>query len=311
MDRLRALSYFIKVAETGSFSRAAKSFGVPASSISRRIQGLETELGAALLQRTTRSVQLTSLGALYLDQINPAISALAHADDIIREQNVQPSGRLRVTAIPGYGGFCLVPALKKLRRLYPGLIVDLELTDQVSNLTNNDVDLAVRGTANPPDRLVARKLSDNEFVLVGSPEYLDRHGAPQTLDDLNDHKSILYRRPDDILQWQAKTADGWRTLETTPAFISNMGEHLLEEAIAGRGLALIPAWSVGDHLAENRLIQIYLEDGHLAISRNENSGIYLLYQRPKYDLAKIRTVVDFLLAELTSQAQNTRDPSSH
>jgi len=114
---MRALEYFLEVAETGSFGKSAKAFGVPASSISRAIQNLEAELGATLLYRTTRVVKLTELGALYLEQVRPAISSVANADEMLREQPHAPSGLLRITSTPGYGGFCLMPALTKLRRL--------------------------------------------------------------------------------------------------------------------------------------------------------------------------------------------------
>ncbi|MFT5997380.1 MAG: DNA-binding transcriptional LysR family regulator, partial [Glaciecola sp.] len=116
MDKLRALKYFLEVAETGSFSGAAKVLGVPASSVSRRIQDLEVQLGALLIQRSTRVVQMTELGALYLEQISPAIQALDDADNLIEQHSDIPSGVLKISAIPGYGRFCLEPALAKLRK---------------------------------------------------------------------------------------------------------------------------------------------------------------------------------------------------
>jgi DNA-binding transcriptional LysR family regulator len=301
MDKMRALQYFMKVAETGSYSRAAASFGVPASSISRLIQSLEAELGASLLHRTTRVVKITELGALYLEQIRPAISALTLADETIREQPHAPSGRVTMTAQPGYGGACLVPALSKLRKQYPDLIIDIELTDQVSNIASNDVDLAVRSTSEPPERSVARKLSDNQFVLVASPSYLDRIGIPSKLIDLERHRTLLYRSPKGVLHWHAKTSGGWQDVQTLPAFISNMGQALVDEALNGVGLALVPEWGVESHLAQGRLVQVSLQDAALSVSRNPNLGIYLIYHRPKYRLKKIQVTVDFLISELAEK----------
>ena len=143
MDKLRALKYFLEVAETGSFSGAAKVLGVSASSVSRRIQDLEVQLGALLIQRSTRVVQLTELGALYLEQISPAVQALGYADNLIEQHSDIPSGVLKISAIPGYGKFCLEPALAKLRKRYPDIIVDVEMTDHVSNLAHNQIDIAL------------------------------------------------------------------------------------------------------------------------------------------------------------------------
>ena len=299
MDRMRALECFLEVAECGSFSKAAKALGAPPSSISRAIQNLEAELGATLIHRTTRVVKLTELGALYRDQIRPAVSALSNAAEIVREQPHAPAGVLRVTATPGYGGFLLMPALKKLRRRHPQITVDIDLTDQLSNLTAHEVDLAIRATANPPERSVARKLSDNRVVLVASPVYLARFGTPRRLSDLYSHRTLLYRRPNSVLHWQAKTAEGWREIETDPAFVCNMGEALVDEAIDGGGLALLPEWGVAQHLEDGRLVSLSLTDAALSVSRDPDLGIYLLYHRPKYQLKKVKVAVDFLLSELT------------
>lgn len=300
MDKMRALKYFIEVARTGSFTGAAKSLGVPASSISRRIQDLETELGVTLVHRTTRVVKLTEIGTLYLDQIQPALTALSYAEEVITAQSDMLSGRLRITSTPGYGGYCVMPVLNKLRERYPDLVIDIELTDQVSNLSNNDVDLAIRTTAELPERAVARKLSDNNFILVASPSYIKKMGCPQSLADINNHKTLLYRGPNGILNWQAKTETGWIDLHTSAGFISNKGETLVTEVVAGTGLALIPDWGAEVHLANKKLVKITLDDATLSISRNTNLGIYLLYHKPKYSLKKIKITVDFLVAALSN-----------
>ncbi len=299
MDRLRAIEYFMKVAELGSFTAAARAFGVPASSISRRLQDLEAELGTTLLHRTTRSVSLTELGAVYLEQVRPALKALDHAGDLIMDQPTAPSGLLRITANPGYGRLRLMPAIHKLRTRYPDLIVDMELTDHVYNLASHEVDIAVRATASLPDRAIARKLAGTEMKLVASPGYLATYGAPQTLADLSAHRMLLYRGPDKLIAWHAKTAQGWEEVPTRPAFICNIGRELVEQAIAGTGLTLSFGWGVEAELARGDLVEITLEDADLAITRAPDAGIFLLYNQPKYRLNKIKASVDFLLAELT------------
>lgn len=298
MDKMRALECFIAVAKLQSFSAAAKSLGIDASSISRRIQELEASLDTVLIHRTTRVVKLTELGELYLDNIRPIVTALAHADDRVRDRPDAPAGTVRLTVSSGYGEVCIMPALRKLSAIHPDLVFDIEMTDQVFSLDETDIDIAIRATASPPERSIARKLSNNEFALVGATDYLDRYGRPKCIDDLQAHRTLNYRRPNGILYWQAKRHDGWIEITNPPSFVSNMGSLLVDEAVSGSGLALVPVWGVKDKLEAGQLEVLPLEDATLHISRNASSGIYLLYHRPKYTLAKIQTVVDFLVDEL-------------
>lgn len=302
MDRLRAINYFIRVADLGSFTAAAKATGVPSSSISRRIQDLETELGVSLLHRTTRVVRLTELGNFYLEHVRKGVEKLEYAQDLITDRAASPSGLLRITAVPGYGRLLLLPAVKKLRRKYPDLVVDLELTDQLSDLAGNDVDIAIRSTDNPPDRAIARKLTDEDYVLVASKAYLDEHGTPQSLSSLTEHRTILYRGAGWIIHWQAKIEKGWVEIKTSPTFICNVGRQLIEEAVDGTGLALLPRWGVEAELAAGTLKIITLRDATLSLSRIGSAGVYLLYHRPKYRLNKIRATVDFLVEELAMRS---------
>jgi DNA-binding transcriptional LysR family regulator len=298
MDKLRALNYFSAVATSGSFTKAAKILDVPASSVSRRIHDLESELGVALFHRSTRVVKLTELGTLYLEQITPAITALGLADEIVGQHSDIPSGVIRISAIPDYGRTRLLPALIKMRDIYPDIVCDIELSDHISNLTQNEVDIAVRATSTLSERAVARQLTSGTFILVASPQYLEQYGTPKNVEDLKSHRALLYRLPSGILYWQAKMADGWRELRLPPAFICNQGNALLAEALAGTGLALIPRWGIVDKLDNKELIHIMLDDADVRPARTDSSGIYLLYHRPKYAVKKIRLAVDFLLAEL-------------
>ena len=300
MDQLRAINYFIKVADLGSFTAAAKATGVPASSISRRIQDLESELGVSLLHRTTRVVGLTELGQFYLDHVRSGVRSLEYAEDLVKDRSASPSGLLKMTSTPGYGGLLLLPAVTKLRRQFPQLVVDLELTDQMSDLSKNEVDIAIRATATPPERTVARKLTDEDYVLVASRQYLERSGMPRTLAELEQHKTLLYRGPGNIIHWQAKTQNGWVEVRTSPVFVCNVGRELVAEAMAGTGMALVPRWGVVNRLADGELIEVALDDAILSLTRLENAAVYLLYHRPRYRLTKIRAAVDFLTRELSS-----------
>lgn len=299
MDRLRAIEYFVKVVELGSFTAAARALGVPASSVSRRVQDLEAALGTTLLNRTTRSVGLTELGTVYLEQVRPALKALDLAGAQVMDRPGLPSGLLRITANPGYGRVLLMPAIHKLRARYPDLVLDVELTDQIYNLANHEVDIAIRATAALPERAIARKLAGSTMKLVASPAYLDTYGTPEVLEDLKAHRMLMYRGPERIIHWHARTASGWVDVQTRPAFICNVGRELVEEAMAGTGLGLFWDWGATAELARGDLVEVRLKDAELSITRSPEAGFYLLYNQPKFQLNKIKTTVDFLLQELT------------
>jgi DNA-binding transcriptional LysR family regulator len=299
MDKIRALRYFLKVAETSSFTMAAKALSVPASSVSRRIRDLEAELKIDLFHRSTRVVKLSALGQIYYEQVKDIVAALDNADDFVSQRSEVPSGVLRITAMPGYGALVLQPVLEKLRKFYPEIILDVELTDQVSDISKNEVDIAIRASSVLPVRAVARKLSDNRFVLMASPEYLETNGVPMKTEDLVNHQTLLYRGPNGILHWQAKTDDTWRELSTKPVYISNDGSALIQAVLAGQGIALLPKWAVGNELEKGALRELGMEEERVSVTRALDSGIYLLYLKPRYRILKIKAAVDFLVAELS------------
>jgi len=298
MDKLRALKYFVSVANTLSFSATAEHFGVPSSSVSRRIKDLEAALGATLFERTTRTVQLTDLGKVYLREVSTALQSIEMADELVGAQSKSPTGILRITAMPAYGERFVLPALEKLRSKYNHIDFDVNLTDQVVNLASNDADIAIRAATTLPDNVVARRLSDHHFLLVVSPDYVSEYGAPNTSTDLTDRTVFMYRTPHGTLDWLTCRDDVWQPIDLKPSLISNHGQSILDNVLAGRGLALLPNWGVAQDVNAGRLIVLDLDDGPLAASGNASIGIYLLYHPPKFRLQKIRVAVDFLVAEL-------------
>lgn len=296
MDKLRALQYLLKVADTLSFSRAGKAFDVPASSISRRIADLEEELGVELLYRTTRLVRLTEAGSRYVEQVRAGMSQLQDADELVSQRSKAPSGTLRISAMPGYGAL-LMPALLDFSALYPEVVLDVHLSDALSHLGRDQVDIAIRGGRQPQDRVVARKLDPNHFILAASPEYLARHGRPRTLDELLEHQALMYRGPSAIIKWQGQDEDGWHEIPITPAFISNDGYALTAMARQHRGIVLLPEWSLRDYLRRGELVQLTLEQP-VSVSRGGDGGIYLLYLQTRYQIPKVRVAVEFLVERL-------------
>jgi len=297
MDKLRALQYLLKVADTLSFSRAAKAFGVPASSISRRITDLEAELGVELLHRTTRMVRLTEIGALYMEQVRAGLAQLNDADELVGQRSSMPSGTLRISSMPSYGQLLLMPALQDFCDRYPDIVLDVHLSDALVDLGRDQIDIAIRGGRQPQDRVVARKLDPNRFILAASPQYLAQKGTPRSLDDLPAHSALMYRGPNVLIKWQGLDEDGWREVPVTPAFISNDGASLIAMACKGRGLVLLSEWGLKDHLRRGDLVQVTLEQP-VSVGRGGESGIYLLYLQTRYQIPKVRVAVEFLIERL-------------
>ena len=298
MDQLRALRYFSKLAETLSFSETADYFRVPSSSVSRRIKDLEETLGVELFLRTTRSVSLTDLGVLYLTEIKTALQTIEIADEMCKAQSISPSGTVRITAMPGYAELYVLPAINRMRTLYPDLEFDLNITDQTLSLSSNDADIAIRATSDLPDQVVARRLSEHNFILVASPDFINQNGRPQTSDDLCSFPVFMYRTPHGVLNWQAQKNQTWKDIELTPRYVSNHGQSLLESVVRGQGMALLPSWGVEKEISTGQLQEIELEDGRLSTNGDVKMSIYLLYHPPKFQLKKIRLTIDFLYKEL-------------
>jgi len=299
MDKLRALQYLLKVADTLSFSRAAKAFGVPASSISRRITDLEAELGVELLHRTTRMVRLTEIGALYMEQVRAGLAQLNDADELVGQRSRMPSGTLRISSMPSYGQLLLMPALQNFCDRYPDIVLDVHLSDALVDLGRDQIDIAIRGGRQPQDRVVARKLDPNRFILAASPQYLAQKGTPRSLDDLPAHSALMYRGPNVLIKWQGLDEDGWREVPVTPAFISNDGASLIAMACKGRGLVLLSEWGLKDYLRRGDLVQVTLEQP-VSVGRGGESGIYLLYLQTRYQIPKVRVAVEFLIERLAA-----------
>ena len=298
MDQLRALRYFSKLAQTLSFSETADYFRVPSSSVSRRIKDLEENLGIELFLRTTRSVSLTDLGVLYLAEIKTALQTIEIADEMCKAQSISPSGTVRITAMPAYAELYVLPAIDKMRKLYPDLEFDLNITDQTLSLSSNDADIAIRATSDLPEQVVARQLSKHNFILVASPDFINQNGKPQTSDDLNLFPIFMYRTPRGVLNWQAQKNQTWKDIELTPKYVSNHGQSLLESVVSGQGIALLPSWGVAKEISTGQLQEIELKDGRLSTSGDLKMNVYLLYHPPKFQLKKIRLTADFLYREL-------------
>lgn len=297
VDQLRAVRYFAKVVELGSFTRAAVEFSVPPSSLSRRIADLESALGANLLKRSTRSVQVTEIGQIYYAQIADILARLQQSDETVRNYQAIPMGRLQISSTVGFGERLLLPLMDEFRALYPKIILDISLSDAITNLDRDDVDIAIRGGYAPNERVQAIRLMANQFIPVAAPDYLKENGTPRNVFALREHRGLYFRTPAGPTPWLCEIEGQWHDVSATTVAVSNNGGWLATLAVRGEGIMMAPRWSLGAYLERGELLELRL-DHTLQVTQNPDLAVYLLYQKQRYLVPKIKVAVDFLVARL-------------
>lgn len=190
MEALQAMQAFSRVAELGSFTRAADELGLSRAMVSTHVRRLEKRYGLRLLNRTTRKVALTPAGAEYLGHCRRVFAELTAADETLRRAQEQPTGRVRLDVPGSFGRHILLPALPDFLARYPGIDLDLRFNERVVDLVREGVDLAVRAGPMTDPNVVAHRISGSRWITCASPAYLARHGRPQTLAELADHVLI-------------------------------------------------------------------------------------------------------------------------
>ncbi|MFA0811937.1 LysR family transcriptional regulator [Microbulbifer epialgicus] len=299
MDKIRALRYFKRVAELCSFTAVAEEFDVPASSISRRVRDLEQSLGIDLLQRSTRQVKVTELGKLYYSMVSEAIRQLEQADELVSQTFEAPSGLIRVSCLPSYGEQHLTPLLEQFAQRYPNILFDLYYSDDLAQLGKDPVDIAIRGGYAPDAHVIAKRLDDNKFTLVATPYFLNNleQQLPLAKSAIESSPTLQYRGPRGTIDWYYFNGENWELLKLSPHLISNNGKALSTAALNHRGMFCVPSWSVCEFLDSGELVEVPTE-GTVSVSPGGDIGIFLLYERSKYQIPKIKLCVDFIYENL-------------
>jgi DNA-binding transcriptional LysR family regulator len=297
MDQFRALRYFSKVAETGSFTKAANIFGVPPSSLSRRVADLENSLGATLLKRSTRNVKLTEVGQRYYSQVLDILNQLEQSNEAVRSYQAKPMGHLHISSMVGFGERILFPLLDEFSQLYPDVVLDVSLSDELSALSRDDVDVAIRGGYAPNERVLAIKLMGNQFIPVAAPSYWADMGKPKFAIELKQHKGLYFRTPNGPTPWLCHINGQWQDVSAPQVVVSNNGTWLADKAVQGKGILMVPRWAVAHYLASGELVELVL-DPQVQINQNNDMAVYLLYQKQRYLVPKVKAAVDFLVARV-------------
>ena len=251
---LKSLELFTRVAAIGAIGRAGQEFGLSTTNATHRIQALEAELGVKLLNRTTRAVSLTPDGETLLAHAERILDAVEDARRELSHTAATVTGKLRVTVSSTFGKSHIVPFVPEFMRLYPGISLDLNLTDAVVDIVEQGYDLALRNGELAPSSLLAQKVDDNPRMLVASPEYLERAGAPERPEDLAHHACLHFNWGRD---WQLVDPEGQvYDIRVTSPLTLNLGEAVTSCVKAGMGIGQASLWHAGPDLRAGRLVQV-------------------------------------------------------
>jgi DNA-binding transcriptional LysR family regulator len=254
------------LADMGSFTAAAQRLSVSKAAVSHRITELEQAAGVPLVRRTTRSMRLTEAGQRLVDSTRFAFSEIERNFASVKDLAGAPQGLLRVTVPVALGRQQIVPLIPEFLALYPGIRVEMELSDHLSSLAREGFDLAVRHTASVPDTHVAWRLCATTSLLVASRSYLRRRGTPTMPADLSGHDCLHYLRGSVVPTWTLEPMKGKGdrvTVQISGSFAANNSEALREAALGGLGIALVPDFSAQADLRAGKL-QIVLPEWRVA-----------------------------------------------
>jgi len=287
MDKLSCIQVFLNVVECGSFSAASERLGLSRAAVSKYVAELESQLGGRLLNRTTRHVSMTESGRNYYERCKDILVSLEEADEMVAGMRLHARGSLRISAPTNFASRQLVPLISDFHQRYPEVQVELICNDRIIDLVDEGYDLAIRITDKPGPDLVARRLCSCHHALVASPAYLAEYGAPTTPGELIRYPTLLFVYLAGGI-WPLYKDGRQYPIKVNPILRSNNPDVLLEAAIRGMGLALLPTFVVSEALAEGALSQV------LTSYQSLNPGIYAVYATQRHLPVKIQLFVDFL-----------------
>lgn len=297
---LNEIVVFAKVVETKSFTAAAQQLGLPKSTVSRKVSQLEERLGARLIQRTTRKLSLTEIGAAYFARCQRIVADIAAAEQLVGDLQTTPRGRLKVTAPVDLGAFALGDLTGKFLAEHPDIDVHLDLTDRVIDLVDEGYDLAIRFGPLAESTLIARRLATAAMGMYASRDYLARAGTPREPDELADHDLLMFAPVPRLTTWILH--GGGEPIELAPSarMTSNNLLAIFEAARAGAGIAFIPGFVLGC-AADDRLTAV------LPGWRSPPIELYAVYPSGKNLAPKVRVYLDYLAERLSLDRPDRAD----
>jgi DNA-binding transcriptional LysR family regulator len=287
MDRLAAMTSFVKVVENGGFSAAARRLDISTSIVTTHIQSLEGLLGVRLLNRSTRKVGLTEVGQAYYERCVQILSDIDEANQIAEATQIKPRGVLRLNvayAVPPV----IAPSIAEFVALYPEASVRVTMTSRMPDLIEEGFDLSIRVVAASDSNLIVRHLGTYRWVVCGSPSYFASHGQPQHPAELVHHNCLMFYDSPLGRSWRFEGPEGEQVLSLSGNVEANDGESLLQTAILGQGLVCFPSFMVASELKSGQLLPV------LSKFLRAESHIDAFYPHRRHLSAKVRSFIDLV-----------------
>lgn len=289
MDRLLAMQMFVRVVETGSFSKAAKEFATTQPTVTKQVASLESLLKVRLLNRNTRGASLTESGALYYEKCKAIVHEVEEAESAVQRHQTQAQGLLRIGTSVAFGRRVVVPLTLEFMAKHPQVEVDLSFEDRYTDLVAQGIDVAVRMGKLADSTLGARFLGMNPWVMVAAPQYLRKHGTPQRPADLAGHNALIYSSVQGDAVWRMSMPGGAHvTVPVRGRLRSNNLSAVLAAARSGLGIAALPHYVASDSLAAGQVVEVLHEH---TLPEQE---IHAVYPSPKLVPGKVQAFIAFL-----------------
>lgn len=290
MDRTAEMTAFVRSVDTGGFSAAARELGLTPSALSKLVTRLEDRLGARLLQRTTRRLQLPPEGEAFYLRSRRILAEIDEAEAEVVQAGVSPKGLLRLHCGSAFGMHQLAPAIPLFLARHPEVKLDITINDQPPATMEEGIDLAIRIGALDESSMVARRICNLERVICAAPAYLAKYGTPRTPDDLQQHNCLWITSLPVLRRWPFDTDDGIRVVHIDGNVVANSAETVLQLAVAGVGITRLTDVIVGDAIRRGELLPILTDWHHV-----EPVPLYATYPSGRHLSPKIRAMVEFLV----------------
>ena len=286
---LNDIAAFVCVVQAGSFTAAAERLSLSKSVVSKYVTRLEDRLGARLLNRTTRRLNLTEAGRVFYERSRHGLEAIQEAEQEVSFLQGEPRGTLRVNSPMSFGVLHLAPAISDFMSRFPDVSIDISFDDRKVDLIEEGFDIAVRIASDLDPGLIARRIGPCRHALVASPAYLDRYGTPRTPKDLADHNVITYQYQQSPWEWEFRPPEGAPVSVSVSGRVQmNNSLAIREAAIAGAGITRTPTFVVGEDMQQGRFCAVLSEYEQLELS------IYLVFPQRQHLAPNIRAFIDFM-----------------
>lgn len=291
------MALFVRVVDQNGLAAAGRELGLTPSSVTTRIKNLEKHYQVKLLTRTTRSIRLTEEGHTFYTDCLEMLENARQIENKLKSGREQISGPLRVTAASDVGRRYVAPLLHQFVNIHPEVKPSLNLSDAVTHLTENEIDVAIRYGVAPNSQLIAHKLVNSRRILCASPRYLSQHGTPETVADLKKHNClamIQIRKP--LSKWYFDTPEGEISAVIEPARSCDDGEQIKQWAIMGGGIALKSIWDVAEELNSGLLVPVlekYTPD-YNSKRKSMSSDLFVAYQDRVYVPKRQAVFIEFV-----------------